>query len=413
MAARELLDIEDARRMVLESATALPSEPLTIASALGRTLAEDVGASAPVPPFDNSAMDGFAVRSDEVHDASEAAPVALHLSGESRAGAPAPGGVGGGQAVAISTGAVLPSGADTVVPLEQARIDGDRVEILAPAPPGAHIRRAGEDIAAGDLVLRAGARLGAAELGVLGTVGRTEVRCARRPRVSVLVTGDELLAPGEQPRPGAVHDANSHTIPALAACAGADVVHLSRAGDELAATGAALLAALDGADVTVICGGVSVGSHDHVRAGLAAAGARQVFWGIALKPGRPTWFGTLDGALLFGLPGNPVSAMVTFILLVAPALRALQGATAAHARPTALLARDYEKSRGRAEAVRCRLRVDAAALHAEPTGPQGSHVLTSMLAADALALLPAGSERVPAGALVEIEPLHGAFGGVL
>jgi molybdopterin molybdotransferase len=412
MAAPELVDIEDARRMVLRSATVLPNESLALAAALGRTLAEDVSAPAAVPPFDNSAMDGFAVRSEEVQSACASAPVLLHVSDESRAGAPARSGLGNGQAVAISTGAAVPGGADAVVPLEQAQPDGERVEILAPAPPGAHIRRAGEDIGAGQVVLRAGTRLGAAELGVLGSVGRAEVRCACRPRVSVLATGDELLAPGERPRPGTVNDANSHSIPALAACAGAEVVHLARTGDELAATGAALARALHGADVAVVCGGVSVGSHDHVRAGLAAAGAHEVFWGIALKPGRPTWFGTFEGTLVFGLPGNPVSAMVTFILLVAPALRAMQGAGAPRARPTALLAHDYVKARGRAEAVRCRLRVQAASLQAEPAGPQGSHVLTSMLAADALALLPAGDERVPAGTLVEIELLRGALGGV-
>jgi molybdopterin molybdotransferase len=386
--------------MVLEVATALPSEPLAVAGALGRTLAEDVTASAPVPPFDNSAMDGFALRSDDARSASRTAPVSLRLSGESRAGTPAPGAVGAGQAVAISTGAVLPSAADAVVPLEQARVDGDRVQILAPAPAGAHIRRAGEDVPAGEVVLGAGLRLGAAELGVLGSVGRAEARCARRPRVSVLVTGDELLDPGEEPRPGAVHDANSHTVPALATCAGAEVVHLARARDEPQATGGAIAAALAGADVTLICGGVSVGSHDHVRAGLARAGARQIFWGVALKPGRPTWFGTLGETLVFGLPGNPVSAMVTFILLVAPALRALQGTPIGGPRPAALLDRDYEKGRGRAEAVRCRLRVQEGALYADPTGPQGSHVLTSMLSADALALMPADWERVAAGTLV-------------
>jgi molybdopterin molybdotransferase len=412
MAAPELVDIEDARRAVLQSVTALPSEPLAIASALGRTLAEDVRSPAPVPPFDNSAMDGFAVCSEEVTAASERAPVALRLIGESRGGAPAREVLGRGQAVAISTGAVVPSGADAVVPLEQARVNAGSVEILAPAASGAHIRHAGEDVAAGEVVLHAGERLGAAELGVLGTVGRREVRCARRPRVSVLITGDELLAPGEQPRPGAVRDANSHTIPALATRAGAEPVHLARTGDHPAATRAALATALDRAEVTVVCGGVSVGRHDHVRAELAALGARQIFWGVALKPGRPTWFGTLEGALVFGLPGNPVSAMVTFILLVAPALRALQGARGEQTRATALLASDYEKAPGRVEAVRCRVRVEAAALHAEPTGPQGSHVLTSMLGADAVALLPADWQHVPAGTLVQIEPLCGALGGV-
>jgi molybdopterin molybdotransferase len=221
----------------------------------------------------------------------------------------------------------------------------------------------------------------------------------------VVVSGDELLAPGEPMRAGGVRDSSSFSISALARLAGGEVAHIGVIRDDAEATRAAIAAALEQADVTVVCGGVSVGAHDHVRPALAALAAREVFWGIALKPGRPAWFGTVGRKLVFGLPGNPVSAMVTFVLLVGPALRALLGARERESRATAVLDHDYAKAPGRAHAVRCRLSAHADGWHAEPTGPQGSHILTSMLGADALAILPSDSAQVRAGERVEIEPL--------
>jgi molybdopterin molybdotransferase len=234
-------------------------------------------------------------------------------------------------------------------------------------------------------------RIGPAELGMLASLGRGEATCARVPRVSVLVTGDELLGPGATDRPGAVRDSNSHTIAALTRRAGGEVLRRATVGDDARDTTAAIAEAVADSDVVVLCGGVSVGAHDHVRPALQALGAEQRFWGLALKPGHPTWFGTLDGALVFGLPGNPVSAMVTFVLLAAPALRALQGATAARERLSAALDGGYSKPPGRAHALRCRVSAREDGWHVRPTGPQGSHVLSSMLAADALAIIPSAS----------------------
>jgi molybdopterin molybdotransferase len=286
------------------------------------------------------------------------------------------------------------------------------VEVLVPAEPGQNVRRAGEDVRAGATVLARASVLGPAELGVLASVGYERVLCARRPRVSLLVTGDELLAPGERMRPGGVRDTSSVTVAALARAAGADVIRSAVVRDDAEATLTALTTALDGADAVVVCGGVSVGEHDHVRPALSELGAEQLFWGLALKPGRPAWFGTAGRALIFGLPGNPVSAMVTFTLLVAPAIRALQGAAAPSRRASAILDCDYAKPPGRAHAVRCRLTAREDGWHAQPTGPQGSHVLSSMLGADALAVIPTDSSGVRAGERVAVELLPRWLGAV-
>ncbi len=413
MAASGLLEIEDARRLVLGAVNPLAPERVELRSALGRVLAEDLSAAQAVPAFDSSAMDGFAVRAADVADAGERRPALLRVIDESRAGSPARASLGGGQAIAISTGAVLPPGADAIVPVEDTRRQDGQVEVLVAALRGAHIRRAGDDVRAGQAVLGHGTVIGPAELGVLASLGGLTVRCARRPRLSVLVSGDELLAPGEPSRPGAVRDSNSLTVAALARADGAELVRSATVADEGDATVAAIATAVEDVEVAVICGGVSVGAHDHVRPSLDALGAQPAFWGLALKPGRPTWFGTLGSTLVFGLPGNPVSAMVTFVLLVRPALRALLGMPPQPRRPTAVMETDYEKSAGRAHAVRCRISVHEDGWHAEPTGAQGSHVLTSMLGADALAILPTDTLLVRAGERVAIEPLRAWTGAPL
>jgi molybdopterin molybdotransferase len=405
-----LLEIDEAQRVVLGAVTRSEPEPVALDAALGRVLGEDVSAGQPVPAFDNSAMDGFAVRARDVARADGSRPVVLVVIDESRAGAPARAGVAPGQAIAISTGAVLPAGADTVVPVEDTSRHDGRVEIRAAAPAGRYVRRAGDDLRAGEAVLERGALLGAAELGVLASLGRVSIACARAPRLSVLVNGDELAVPGQPLATGAVHDSNSITIGALARGDGADVVRSATVPDDPQATTRALAGALADVDVAVICGGVSVGVHDHVRPSLEALGARELFWGLALRPGHPTWFGTLGTTLVFGLPGNPVSAMVTFVLLVRPALRAMLGMAASPAPLTAVIDRDYEKPAGRAHAVRCRITARENGWHAEPTGHQGSHVLSSMLAADALAMIPSDTVDVRAGERVSIEPLRAWIG---
>jgi molybdopterin molybdotransferase len=403
--AGKLIELDEARRLVVASAAVLEGESVELAAALQRVAAEDVIGTDPVPPFENSAMDGFAVRARDVLGAGPDAPVRLELVGESRAGGDPPNIAKPGQALAISTGAMMPEGADAVIPLEDTDADSGTVAVFVETRPGSYVRGAGEDIAAGQRVLTRGTRLGAAELGVLASLDRERVFCTRRPHVSIITTGDELLAPGDPARAGGVRNSSAYSIPALARCAGAQVTSTASVPDDQAAIEAAIGGGLT-LDAVVVCGGASVGAHDHVKSALSALDVRERFWGVALRPGKPTWFGAREKTLVFGLPGNPVSAMVTFILLVRPALLALGGASPQPIRALATLACDYEKSPGRAHAVRCRLRLSETGLQAEPTGPQASHILTSMLGAQALAIIPSASGTVSAGTRVPIELLE-------
>ncbi len=407
----KLISIEAARARVLAAAGLLEAIDLPLEAALDRVLAIAATSPHPAPPFDNSAMDGYAVRSADLDNL----PTRLRLVAESRAGSPAAQGPAAGDAVAISTGAALPEGADTVVRIEDTEIGGQTdqpwVKILRSPGHAANIRRAGEDIVAGSEVLAEGTPIGPAELGVLATIGLDRVSVRRRPRVAVVGTGDELVAPGAPLGPGQIHDSNRFTVAALVERCGGEVASSEVVGDQLEATTRALRAGLE-QDVLIACGGVSVGPHDHVRPALAALGVAEHFWGIALRPGKPTWFGRAESehgsTLVFGLPGNPVSAMVTFIVLVRPALRAMQGADPGARRLNARLAAPVAMTRGRTHLARCRLAPGPHGLVAEPTGAQGSHVLTSMLGAEALAIIPAGEGDLPAGAAVEVELLDQA-----
>lgn len=412
-----LTDIERARESILARTPRMPAEDVALDDALGRVLAEPVVGTDPIPGFDNSAMDGYAVCAPDTRGAAPGSETRLSVVGESRAGRPADPGLAPGEAIAISTGALVPAGADAVIRVEDTRPAEGYVDVLAEIAGGSNIRRAGEDVRSGERLLEPGAYLGPVELGVLASVGRASIRCTRRPRVSVLWTGDELVGPAEPLFPGAVRNSNAHSVPPLARCAGAEVERAVGVGDDRGATRDAIAGAL-GSDVVVVCGGVSVGEHDHVRPALVELGAEEVFWGVALRPGKPTWFGVVERelgdaqpepgegrALVFGLPGNPVSAIVTFLLFVRPALRWMAGAAEAPERTTAVLDEPYAKRPGRAHAIRVRLELRDDGWHARPTKDQGSHVLTSMLGADALAILPTERGDMDRGETVEIELL--------
>jgi molybdopterin molybdotransferase len=413
----ELITIDEARRRVLDSVTRLGDEAVALGDALGRVLAEDVASAIAVPPFDSSAMDGYAVLAGPGGE--------LDVIGEARAGHPASVAVMPGTAVRISTGALVPEGADAVVPVERttAVMDGDlghdvdldgdirrqglhgRVSV-PDSRPGQNVRRAGEDIPIDAVVLQTGTQLGPAELGVAASVGRAELLCARRPRVAVLVTGDELTEPGAALAPGAIFSSNGFALAAQVERSGAVPVARVAVPDDPDETRAALGRALDDADVVIVSGGVSVGPHDHVKPALHELGVEERFWGVRLRPGKPTWFGTRDGTLAFGLPGNPVSAMVTFHLFARPALAALQGASPDAPRASAVLREAIPRNPQREQAIRVRLLQSENGLIAEPTiGAQGSHVLTSMLGADALALIAPGDGDAAAGERVEVELL--------
>jgi molybdopterin molybdotransferase len=404
------IEVEAARREILARVRPLAVEEIDLGAALGRRLGINAIAEAPVPGFDNSSMDGFAVRAADTAAATTASPVALRVTDESRAGDPAGRDLGPGEAIAISTGAMLPAGADASVPVEDTERNGERVLVRAAVAPGENVRRAGDDVAPGQTVLQAGTELGPAELGSLATIGLDPAPVHRRPRVAVVTSGDELAAAGRPLGPGEIRDANARTVPALARLAGAEVASVGWTADDRASTRRALEPALD-ADLAIVCGGVSVGEHDHVKEALADLGVEQVLWRVALKPGGPTWFGSRGDTLVFGLPGNPVSVFATFLLLVRPALIALAGGDPGGRRTTARLGADYAKPTDRAHAVRCRLQLDERGWVAWPLPRQGSHVLTSMLAADCLALIPTASSGVAAGESVEVELLDRASMG--
>ncbi len=401
-----LTDIETARSLVLDRIVPTGVENVALRAAEGRRLAADESSRVDVPGFDNSAMDGYAVLAAETAGAGPDSPQELRIAGESRAGHPAGVSLRGGEAIAISTGAMLPGGADAVVRVEDTERRGDAVAVLTEVGAGTAVRRAGEDVRSGDPLVGAGALLGGAELGALAAGGVAEVACARRPRVAVLLTGDELVEPDRELGPGQIHDSNAYAVPPLARDAGAEVDFTEVIGDDRGTTAAAIERGLAG-DVLVVCGGVSVGEHDHVRPALESLGVEQVFWGVSLRPGKPTYFGVAPtGALVFGLPGNPVSAMVTFALFARPALLAMQGADPSARALTARLTSAYSKVRGRAEAIRVRLAAGPSGWEITPTGPQGSHVLTSMLGADGLAFAPADIVELEAGTELRVELLR-------
>jgi molybdopterin molybdotransferase len=400
-----LITVAQARESVLEGIEPLDPEPVAIDDALGRVLADDVRATEDVPPFPCSAMDGYAILAGD-------SGRRLTIVGESRAGTPATGRLGEGEGIRVSTGAAIPAGATAVIPQEEVSREADEIETRAAATTGQHVRGAGEDMRAGALQLTAGTRLRAVDLGAAVAAGVGTLSASRRPRVTVLCTGDELRAPGEPLGPGEIHNSNAPMLVGLVTGAGALAAPAQRLPDDRGATERGIGEALHQADVVIISGGVSVGPHDHVKPALCELGVDEVFWSVALQPGKPTWFGIGRSIptqpLVFGLPGNPVSAVVTFSLFVAPALAALQGAPVP--RPPyaeAALATEVMRNPRRDQAIRVRLEIGGPQLRptAFPNGAQGSHILTSLLAADALAMIPMGDGVLPAGSLVSLEPL--------
>jgi molybdopterin molybdotransferase len=385
-----LLSLEEAQRRILDHVVRLPVEELALRDAVGRFLAEPATARVDLPPFDASAMDGFAVRAD---DTPGRPPVVERIA----AGKPASRALGAGETMAIATGAAVPAGADAVIPLEDVVDYDNDIEISDRVEQHASIRPRGGDLRAGDVVVPAAVRLGAAQLGALAAAGVAEVRVGRTPRAAVLATGSELRRPGERLAPGEIYEANSILLEAQLASAGAAVESLEPVADDEAAHRGALERGLE-ADVLVTSGGVSVGPHDLVRAVGADLGVEEVLWGVAVKPGKPLWFGTRRGTLVFGLPGNPVSSLVCFELFVRPALLALQGAAEPlPAFAPGRLAGSLRPNPVRTELVRARSRVVDGAVELEAVTGQDSHMIARAAGADALVLVPAGEGELPAG----------------
>ncbi len=390
-----LVDADEAAALVLEQTPVLEVERRTLEECAGRVLADDLIAPSPLPAFPSSAVDGYAVRSSD-------AGHALRVIGESAAGRPFAGLVAPGTAARVLTGGVVPEGADCVVMVEDVQVDGEVVMVPSPLRAGTNYHRVGDDVRAGVRVLSAGTLLGAAEIGIAAAIGQAMLPVGRRPRVALMSTGDELVEVGKRPGPGQIPDSNRWALLAALREAGADVTLLGIGPDEPGALRDLVVDALDRADVLVTSGGVSVGTHDLVKPLLESLGTVHI-GRVKLKPGKPFTFATMPyGKLAFGLPGFPVSSLVTFEVFVRPALRKMQG-FAQLQRPTLPVRLGYEAraTADRTEYQRVTLRRVGAELVAETTGSQSSSRLLSLAGAHALVRIAPGDLGVKAGTIVE------------
>ena len=388
-----LLSLEDAQAKVLAAVAAPVAETVPIDAAAGRVTAEPTQSFVDLPPFASSAMDGFAVRAADV-------PGTLAVVEEVAAGSPSGRALPAGDAMAISTGGVVPDGADAVVPVEHVVQTENRVEIAGAVDMGANIRPRAGDVAAGQTVVEAGVRLGATQLGALAAAGVARLACARRPRVAVIATGSELVPPGTPLRPGQVYEANALMLAAALAETGAEVERLPSVADDEAAHRAAIERGLE-ADVLVTSGGVSVGPHDLVRRIEAELGVEEIFWRVAVRPGKPVSFGVRGATLVFGLPGNPVSSLVGCELFVKPALRALLGLPDPLPRyERGRLLAALRRSAERDDFIRARARFDGDGVVLEPLSGQESHMIVRAAVANALVHVARGDGMLEAGAVV-------------
>jgi molybdopterin molybdotransferase len=394
----ELLSLGEALKRILERVAPLGPEGVELSAAAGRVLADDAPAAVDLPPFPSSAMDGFAVRSEDT-------PGRLPIVARIAAGVPAPRSLEAGEAMAIATGGVVPQGADSVIPIEYVVEDDNNVEVPEHVAHGDNVRPRGGDIAAGDVVVPSGARLGPAQIGALAAAGLDRVAVGRRPRVALLATGTELRRPGEPLGPGQVYEANGLLLAATFASAGSEVDALPAVADDESSHRAALERGL-AADVLVTSGGVSVGPHDLVRRILGDLGVEEIFWGVAVKPGKPLAFGVRGATLVFGLPGNPVSSLVGAEVFVRPALLALQGATVPG--PVFFegrLGATVRRNAHRDEFLRARSVPSEDGVLLDPVIGQESHMIARAAGADALVLAPRGEGELVAGERVRYLPL--------
>ena len=396
---REALDL------ILDSVAPLPPRTTALFDALGLVTADRVVSPETVPPFTNSAMDGYAVRADDCAAGGPGSPVSLDVLADLPAGSVATEPVRPGTAIRIMTGAPLPEGADSVVPVEATTSEGNRVRIAAPVKRGANVRLAGEDLREGEELLPKGFALTPAALGILASVGLAGIPVHPRVRVAVLTTGDELVDAATKPGPGQIRDSNVQTMCGQAAAFGAVPVPIPRVPDTREAVTAALGRARAEADVIVTNGGISVGDYDFIKAVLADLGAREVFWKVKQKPGGPLGYWLLDGKPVFGIPGNTVAAMVCMEEYVRPAIRKLMGQESL-LRPevTGIFEGAFRKTvqDGKVHLIRVRARREDGRLIVVPSGPQGSGILSSMLRSNALALVPADALALKTGDEVQL-----------
>ncbi len=400
-----MIEYADALAAVIARAKPLPAETVPLLGSLGRTLARDIRAAAPVPPFAKATMDGYAVRAEDTPRKGAAGVVELDVIEALPAGRVSRKKVGPGQAVRIMTGAPLPAGADAVVMVEDTERTDGRARIRRGVSAGDNTGRAGEDIEKGALVLERGSVIGPAEAGMLASLGIASVRVARRPRLAVIATGDEIVEPGEPAGPGRIRNANGYSLTAMAVQAGADAAYLGIARDRNSSLRAKIRRA-EGSDILVLSGGVSVGDYDLVKDQLRTLGVRPVFWQVNIKPGKPVFFGVRGRQLVFGLPGNPTSAMVTFHLFARTAVaRMLERKIAEPPRAAAVLESEIRLKPGRTQFLRGVLAAEGPVLRVAPYADQKSGVLRSMIAGRCLIHVPADTALLERGARVEILPL--------
>lgn len=413
------LSVKEARTAIMQSVAALPLEMVPLLSAAGRVLGEPITSPVDLPPWDSSAMDGYAVLGADAAGASDARPVSLRMLEDIPAGGFPTRPLRRGFATRVMTGAPVPEGTDSVIRVEHTgAADAESVSIVRDDDVGRNVRRRGEDLRSGDEVLAGGAVLGAGAIGAAAAVGRSQLRVHRRPRVALASSGDELVEVdgfSEVLAGRRIVASNGYALAAQLGEAGAEVRSLGIARDDPDHLRERLLDAR-GCDALVTTAGISVGAHDHTRDVLESLGARVAFWRVRMKPGSPLAFGTIDalgGIPWFGLPGNPVSAMVTFELFVRPALLRMAGHRAVY-RPVvrARLEEGFETRASLTHFLRARMQRDRDGWSASLTGAQGSNLLTSMVAADALVVIPEGIASVPAGGEVNAVLLGGAPAGV-
>lgn len=389
-----LVSLEEAVSAVLARAQPLPAERVPLGAAAGRVLADGARAAVDLPPFASSAMDGYAVRAEETPGAF---PVEFRIA----AGTPSPGPLSRGRAMAIATGGAVPDGADAVVPIEVVEERAGELTVPDAVEPGANVRPRGGDVAAGTEIAPRGMRIGAAQIGALGAAGLGELTCARRPRVAVVTTGSELKAPGSALGPGEIYESNGVMLASQLAEAGADVAAPVSVADDDAAHREAIERGLE-LDVLVTSGGVSVGPHDLVRRVERELGVEEVFWGVAVKPGKPVSFGVRGSTLVFGLPGNPVSSLVACRLFVTPAVEALQGVTDPGPRfEWGRFATDVRRDPRRDSLVRAVATATPDGTMLAPVTGQDSHMIVRASGANALALVRRGEGACEAGSAVE------------
>ena len=393
----DLISVGEAHRLILERVRPLAAERVPIERAAGRVLADPATAQVDLPPFASSAMDGFAVRAADVSIGGT-----LPVVEEIAAGRPASRALAAGEAMAISTGGVVPEGADTVVPIELVQHEDSQVTFTEEARQGANVRPRGGDTQSGQPVLEAGASLGPAQVGALAAAGVSEVQCAKRPRVGILVTGTELRQPGEALEPGQIYESNGLLLAAALASAGAVPAQLGVVADDEEELERTMERALLGFDMLVTSGGASVGPHDLVRAVQAKLRSEEVFWGVSVKPGKPVAFSVRRDTPIFNLPGNPVSVLVTFELFVRPAVNALLGLPEPLPRfRSGRLAAAVSRNEHRDELIRVRTTPgESGEMQLRPLDGQESHMMVRSGSADALVYVESGTEELAAGSTV-------------